>query len=103
MFRALAPYTHTGASAVMEAPIGVNLFNKTGAATPPVELAIRPDGVFSVAVGSSSKKTLASWHVTSPFEVIDSMLLLVNDEGPSEGVQVDFDLRPGDDGGKSSL
>ena len=93
MFRALAPYTHSGASSVMEAPIAVS---KNGTSTPPVELSIRPEGVFSVAVGSGSKKTLASWHVTSPFEVIDSVLALVDDQGPSESVRPDFDLRPGE-------
>ena len=83
MFRALAPFTLRAASAAgqvtMDAPIAVrSLFNKTGQVTPPVELAIRPEGVFSTAVGSGSKKTLASWHVTSPHEVVESMLDLVN-------------------------
>ena len=82
MFRALAPFTLTGASQVMEAPLAINLFNKTGIETPPVELAIQPEGVFSTAVGSGSKKTLASWHVTSPHEVVEFMLDLVNNPAP---------------------
>lgn len=83
MFRALAPFTANGVRAVMEAPLAVNLMNETGQATPPKELAIRPEGVFSTAVGSSNKKTLASWHVTSPFEVVDHMLELVNGPSPA--------------------
>jgi trehalose 6-phosphate synthase/phosphatase len=87
MFRALAPFTLTGASQVMDAPLAVSQLNKTGQVTPPVELSIRPEGVFSTAVGSGSKKTLASWHVTSPFEVVEGMLDLVNnphEEGEGE-------------------
>ncbi|KAJ6470520.1 trehalose-phosphatase-domain-containing protein [Mycena sanguinolenta] len=37
----------------------------SGAPTP-VELAIKPDCVFTTAVGHSSKRTFASWHVTTP-------------------------------------
>ena len=103
MFRALAPFAGAaaaGAPPIMEAPIGVTVLrgngngtasasgnanakgsaSASGTATPPVELAVRPDAVFSTAVGSSSKKTLARWHVTSPFEVIDAMLGLVEPE-----------------------
>lgn len=41
------------------------------------ELALRPEGVFATTVGASSKKTLARWHVTSPAEVVEAMLALV--------------------------
>lgn len=85
MFRALAPFTTTGVKAVMEAPLAVSLMNEGGQSTPPVELSVKPEGVYSTAVGSSSKKTLASWHVTTPQEVVDHMLELVNsDPAPEE-------------------
>ena len=81
MFRALAPYTATtNQSPTMHAPASIEALNK-GQRTPPVELLISPDGVFSTAVGASSKKTLARWHVTSPAEVVEAMLALV--EGPN--------------------
>lgn len=94
MFRALAPFTLTGASQVMEAPLAINLFNKTGIETPPVELAIQPEGVFSTAVGSGSKKTLASWHVTSPHEVVEFMLDLVNNPAPAPAVTSETEVAP---------
>ena len=85
MFRALAPFTGTGVKAVMEAPRTVSLMNEGGQSTPPVELAITHEGVYSTAVGASSKKTLASWHVTTPHEVVEHMLELVNtDPAPEE-------------------
>jgi trehalose 6-phosphate synthase/phosphatase len=48
---------------------------------PPVELAIRPEGVFTTAVGHRGKRTLASWHVTAPQEVVEHMLELVGVKG----------------------
>ncbi|TDL22752.1 trehalose-6-phosphate phosphatase [Rickenella mellea] len=79
MFRALVPYTSNISKPVMTAPVSVNLLaGKTGQRTPPKTLAISPEGVFSTAVGASSKKTLAQWHVTTPQEVVESMLDLVN-------------------------
>ena len=80
MFRALAPYTtHPNRSPTMKARASVEALNK-GQRTPPVDLSINPDSVFSTVVGASSKKTLASWHVTTPFEVIESMLDLVGEK-----------------------
>jgi trehalose 6-phosphate synthase/phosphatase len=35
-----------------------------------------PDHVFSVAVGASSKQTLASWHLLEPTDVISVISLL---------------------------
>ena len=75
MFRALAPYI----SAMSPPILSVDVLGKGGQRTPPVELAIGPEGVFSTAVGHSSKRTLAAWHVTSPAEVVDSMLDLVKE------------------------
>ena len=48
----------------------------------PVELAIERDAVFTTAVGHSSKRTLAVWHVTTPEEVVEHMLHLVQDDLP---------------------
>jgi len=44
-----------------------------------VELDVSPDGVFTTAVGHSSKRTLASWHVTTPEEVVEHLLHLVGE------------------------
>ena len=49
----------------------------------PVDLALERDAVFTTAVGHSSKRTLAVWHVTTSEEVVEHMLYLVrfaNDE-----------------------
>jgi trehalose 6-phosphate synthase/phosphatase len=80
MFRALLlfpPGTPDTEKATMEAPVAVKLVDDPNAA--PVELAIEPKAVFTTAVGHSSKRTLASWHVTTPQEVVDLMLSLVKD------------------------
>ncbi|KAJ6470386.1 hypothetical protein C8R45DRAFT_937298 [Mycena sanguinolenta] len=85
MFRALILFGTGATKATMEAPLSIMLLdegsskgspNGSGTATP-VELAIKPDCVFTTAVGHSSKRTLASWHVTTPQEIIDHMLGLV--------------------------
>ena len=78
MFRALAPFTtFSPSNAVMDAPVGVR-DESDGTKTPPKTLRLGPEGVFSTAVGSSNKKTLASWHVTSPHEVVEHMLGLAS-------------------------
>jgi trehalose 6-phosphate synthase/phosphatase len=68
----------------MEAPLSVITLvegNGTSSMHPPVELAIRPEGVFTTAVGHRGKRTLASWHVTAPQEVVEHMLELVGVKG----------------------
>ena len=78
----------------MEAPLSVTLGNRNGngngngngnALYPPVELSIRPEGVFTTAVGHRGKRTLASWHVTTPQEVVEHMLELVGVNGDGGG------------------
>ncbi|GLB42217.1 putative trehalose-phosphatase [Lyophyllum shimeji] len=76
MFRALLLFPPGTTEVTMPAPLSVTLVD--GQDAPPVKLAIRPDAVFTTAVGHSSKRTLASWHVTTPQEVVDHMLELVN-------------------------
>ncbi|KAJ7701179.1 glycosyltransferase family 20 protein [Mycena rosella] len=83
MFRALILFGTGATKATMEAPLSVTLVDAEGDSAPPVELAIAPDCVFTTAVGHSSKRTLASWHVTAPQEIVDHMLGLVGVE--SEG------------------
>jgi trehalose 6-phosphate synthase/phosphatase len=78
MFRALqfpGNPAQPDAPLVMDPPLAVTLVEKDAQ---PATLALRPEGVFSTAVGHSSKRTLALWHVTTPAEVVDSMLALVN-------------------------
>lgn len=52
-----------------------------------VELAVSPEGVFTTAVGHSSKRTLASWHVTTPEEVVEHMLFLVGETPQGEDLK----------------
>lgn len=61
----------------MEPPLSVTLLKDSATKYEPVELAIQRDAVFTTAVGHSSKRTLAVWHVTVPEEVVDHMLGLV--------------------------
>ncbi|KAF9009898.1 trehalose 6-phosphate phosphatase [Cyathus striatus] len=79
MFRALLLFPPGATEATMEAPLSVTLIDE--GPHPPVKLAIKPDAVFTTAVGHSSKRTLASWHVTTPQEIVEHMLGLVNDVG----------------------
>jgi len=79
MFRSLLIFPHGYVAPVkMEAPLSVTLID--GPNHPPVELAIKPEAVFTTAVGHSSKRTLAVWHVTTPQEIVDHMLELVGVE-----------------------
>ncbi|KAH6908364.1 trehalose-6-phosphate phosphatase [Coprinopsis sp. MPI-PUGE-AT-0042] len=76
MFRSLLLFPPGFVAPVrMEAPLSVTLVD--GPNHPPVELAIKPEAVFTTAVGHSSKRTLAVWHVTTPQEIVDHMLELV--------------------------
>ncbi|KAG6901620.1 hypothetical protein C0995_009893 [Termitomyces sp. Mi166 len=81
MFRSLLLFPNGTTEVTMSAPMSVTLVE--GDAAPPVKLAIRPEAVFTTAVGHSSKRTLAGWHVTAPQEVVDHLLDLVG--GPQEG------------------
>jgi len=77
MFRSLLLTPENG-KLMMPAPLSVTLAMKDSSAKPgPVELALEPEAIYTTAVGHSSKRTLASWHVTSPQEVVDNMLYLV--------------------------
>ena len=78
MFRALLlfPTGPTKEKVVMEAPIAITVL--AGKDAPCVELAIESEAIFTTAVGHSSKRTLASWHVTTPLEIVEHMLDLVN-------------------------
>jgi trehalose 6-phosphate synthase/phosphatase len=79
MFRALLlfPPSSTG-KVTMEPPLSITLIDNTKEYGDE-ELAVSPDGVFTTAVGHSSKRTLASWHVTTPEEVVEHMLYLVGE------------------------
>ena len=77
MFRALLLFPPGTQKVTMEAPIAVTLVDDPNAK--PVELDIKHEAIFTTAVGHSSKRTLASWHVTTPQEIIEHMLGLVED------------------------
>ncbi len=94
MFRALSLFPPGTTKATLDAPISVTLIDgndvppspspstpsESGASTfPAVDLAIHKEAVFTTAVGHSSKRTLASWHVTTPQEIVEHMLDLVHD------------------------
>ncbi|KAF5369086.1 hypothetical protein D9758_002906 [Tetrapyrgos nigripes] len=77
MFRALNLFPPGVTKTNMEAPLSVTLIEPDKKSAPPVELAISPEAVFTTAVGHSSKRTMASWHVTTPQEVVEHMLEMV--------------------------
>jgi trehalose 6-phosphate synthase/phosphatase len=64
-----------GKAVTMKAPVAVTacLDEDEAEKLPEVELKIDGSGVFSVSVGPSTKRTLASAHLTSPEEVIFAM------------------------------
>ncbi|KAI0918356.1 hypothetical protein AcV5_002363 [Taiwanofungus camphoratus] len=77
MFRALLLFPGDAKKARLDPPLSVTLIAKEPASNfEPVDLAISRDAVFTTAVGHSSKRTLAAWHVTAPEEVVDHMLYL---------------------------
>ncbi|KAI0084055.1 trehalose 6-phosphate phosphatase [Irpex rosettiformis] len=76
MFRALLLFHNDNKKVVMEPPLSVTLL-ASDKKFEPVELAIERDAVFTTAVGHSSKRTLAVWHVTTPEEVVEHMLHLI--------------------------
>ncbi|KAF4618814.1 hypothetical protein D9613_009732 [Agrocybe pediades] len=94
MFRALLLFPPGTTKVRMEAPVSVTLVDDPKAQ--PVDLAIESKAVFTTAVGHSSKRTLAAWHVTTPQEVVEHMLALVKDvpyvpTPKREGSPVDFE------------
>jgi trehalose 6-phosphate synthase/phosphatase len=78
MFRALSLFKTGEIKATMDPPLSVTLIDKDASEQSPVDLVISPDAVFTTAVGKRGKRTLASWHVTTPAEVVGHMLHLVN-------------------------
>jgi trehalose 6-phosphate synthase/phosphatase len=78
MFRALQLFQPGATKATMDPPLSVTLVDKDASAQKPVNLALSPDNIFTTAVGHTDKRTLARWHVTSPGEVVEHMLYLVN-------------------------
>ena len=77
MFRALILFPEDEPKAILPPPASVTQLEPKRQFEP-VELAITKAAVFTTAVGVSSKRTLASWHVTTPVEIVDHMLGLVN-------------------------
>ena len=103
MFRALVLFPPGTSKAIMDPPLSVTLIDKDKPDAPSrqaVELAIRPEAVFTTAVGPRSKRTLASWHVTTPAEVVDHMMVLV---GREEEVKTHARVKSQDAAAKSSL
>ncbi|KAH7099697.1 trehalose 6-phosphate phosphatase [Auriculariales sp. MPI-PUGE-AT-0066] len=80
MFRALLLFPLGATEATVPAPVSAELFDDEAhedADKNARQLVLKPEGLFPTAVGPSSKRTLAAWHVTSPQEVVTSMLGLV--------------------------
>ena len=77
MFRALILFPENEPKAILQPPVSVTQFDPKRIFEP-AELAIDQKAVFTTAVGVSSKRTLASWHVNTPAEIVDHMLGLVN-------------------------
>ncbi|KAF8591323.1 glycosyltransferase family 20 protein [Ramaria rubella] len=77
MFRALI-FPGASETIMMQPPVSAAILDPERAADlQPVKLDILPEGIFSTTVGPSNKKTLAHWHVTSPAEIVDAMMSLV--------------------------
>ena len=55
---------------IMSPPTPLNLSTPVGT---PRQLRLQYDNIFATAVGPSSKKTLAQWHVDSPHRIIDTL------------------------------
>lgn len=78
MFRSLQFLGHAD-TIMMQPPVSAaSLDPDRGSDLQPVMLKLSSPGIFSTTVGSSNKKTLARWHVTSPTEIVDTMLSLVD-------------------------
>lgn len=86
MFRALLLFPNNETHARLDPPLSVTLLatGKEAEKFKTVDLAIERDAVFTTAVGHSSKRTLAAWHVTTPEEVVEHMLYLVRVAGSAE-------------------
>lgn len=84
MFRSLRtlfpPGGPTDEPTVLHPPVAITsvLEPEEADELPDVHLSIRPDHIFATTVGPPAKKTLASWHVTCPEEVVDAMESLVD-------------------------
>lgn len=104
MFRALCTlFSVGGGTATMQPPASAKLIDGEDAAKDPVTLALTQQGLFSATVGSSSKKTLAAWHVTSAEEVVDAMLLLVGVQPPKRHIESPSQTPPHEAGAASHL
>ncbi|KAF9440738.1 glycosyltransferase family 20 protein [Macrolepiota fuliginosa MF-IS2] len=75
MFRALLLFQPGQEGSHFEAPLSVTLIDQKDAQ--PVDLHVKPEAIFTTAVGHGSKRTLARWHVTTPQEIVEHMLDLV--------------------------
>lgn len=75
MFRALLLFNGDKTHVKLDPPLSVTLVAGEDAGNfEPVDLALTREGVFTTAVGHSSKRTLAAWHVPGPEEVIGHLL-----------------------------
>lgn len=81
MFRSLLLFPSGQTEATMEVPLAAKMVDGVTSDTP-IKLDISPDAVFTTAVGHSSKRTLASWHVTTSQEVVEHLLELVKSVEP---------------------
>ncbi|WVN85312.1 trehalose-phosphatase [Cryptococcus depauperatus CBS 7841] len=86
MFRALRTIFPPGGvdddkPVIMKPPVAVTstMEPEEAAELADVELAIRPHDVFATTVGPPAKKTLASWHVTCPEEVVEALETLLEE------------------------
>ena len=77
MFRALILFPEDEPKAILHPPVSVTQLEPKRKFEP-AELTIVKEAVFTTAVGVSSKRTLASWHVNTPAQIVDHMLGLVN-------------------------
>lgn len=74
-----SPTAH--ASLVMSPPTPLSGSTPMGS---PRSLALKPSGIFTVAIGPSGKKTLAKWHVEQVQRIIDSLSELADLADPAQ-------------------
>lgn len=74
------------ATLVMSPPTPLNSSTPMGSPKP---LALKPNGIYTCAIGPSSKKTLANWHVEQVQRIIDSLSEMADLADPAKDAPSD--------------
>ncbi|PWN38014.1 uncharacterized protein FA14DRAFT_109657, partial [Meira miltonrushii] len=74
------------ATLIMSPPTPLNSSTPMGSPKP---LALKPNGIYTCAIGPSSKKTLANWHVEQVQRIIDSLSEMADLADPAKDAPSD--------------